>query len=201
MNQTKLQQQFSKPNKHLISADHPNQPIQKRTRTLNEEHSRPKNSRKIIKSLTKSLKRTNQKRISERPIHATRENADEIYEIKDHVNYWGNKFSSLFRAVSICGYFNSNEEGSSDGGDFFDDISGISVSADALRHQPMVEKSAQEYGISEYVPTLLAVTISPCRSIRTRYYRSNLCLHLVKTHCIKNTPQFSHLDFILSKSY
>src|SRR5699024_1220825 len=74
MNQTKLQQQFSSPNKkeHLISADNPNQSIKKGTRILNKEHSRPKNSRKIIKRPTKPLKRTNQKRISERPIHATR---------------------------------------------------------------------------------------------------------------------------------
>src|SRR5699024_12169820 len=42
MKQTKLQQQLSSPNKkeHLISADNPNQPIKKGTRTLNEERSR-----------------------------------------------------------------------------------------------------------------------------------------------------------------
>src|SRR5699024_2435087 len=59
MKQFKLQRQFSSPNKkeHLISADNPNQSIKKGTRTLNEEHSRPKNSRKIIKRPTKPLKR------------------------------------------------------------------------------------------------------------------------------------------------
>src|SRR5699024_724924 len=31
------------------------------------------------------------------------------------------------------------------------------VSEDVLKHQPMVEKYAQEYGISEYVSTLLAI--------------------------------------------
>ena len=74
MKQFKLQRQFSSPNKkeHLISSDNPNQSIKKGIRTLNEEHSRPKNSRKIIKRPTKPLKRTNQKQISKRPIHATR---------------------------------------------------------------------------------------------------------------------------------
>ncbi|WP_025092730.1 bifunctional lytic transglycosylase/C40 family peptidase [Bacillus safensis] len=38
-----------------------------------------------------------------------------------------------------------------------DDWQNISLSADVLAHQPMVEKYANEYGISEYVPILLAI--------------------------------------------
>lgn len=74
MKQTKLQQQFSSQNKkeHLISADNPNQLVKKENRPLNKERSRPKDSRKVIKHPSKPLKRTNQKQISKRPIHATR---------------------------------------------------------------------------------------------------------------------------------
>ncbi len=66
-------------------------------------------------------------------------------------------FLALFGLLAFVAIFISNEEDSSDGGDFIGDIGGISVSAEVLRHQSMVEKYAQEYGISEYVPTLLAI--------------------------------------------
>src|SRR5690625_5676244 len=66
-------------------------------------------------------------------------------------------FLAFLGLLAFVAIFISNEEDSSDGGDFIGDIGGISVSADVLRHQPMVEKYAQEYGISEYVPTLLAI--------------------------------------------
>jgi|SRR5690625_106229 len=66
-------------------------------------------------------------------------------------------FLAFLGLLAFVAIFISNEEHSSDGGDFISDIGGISVSADVLRHQPMVEKYAQEYGISEYVPTLLAI--------------------------------------------
>lgn len=58
MKQTKSQQPLSSPNRkeHLIHVDNPKQPVKKGTQSLNEERSRPKNSRKIIK----------------RPIHAVR---------------------------------------------------------------------------------------------------------------------------------
>ena len=74
MKQTKLQQQLSSPNKkeHLIDTASPKQPVKKGPRPLNEERSRPKNSRKIIKRPSKPLKRKNQKQIIKRPIHATR---------------------------------------------------------------------------------------------------------------------------------
>ena len=66
-------------------------------------------------------------------------------------------FLAFLGLLAFVAIFISNEEDSSDGGDFIGDIGGISVSADVLRHQPVVEKYAQEYGISEYVPTLLAI--------------------------------------------
>src|SRR5699024_2946168 len=74
MKQPKLQQQLSSLNKkeHLIHVENPNQPIKKGTRTLNEERTRPKNGRKTIKRPSKPLKRTNQKQITKRQIHAVR---------------------------------------------------------------------------------------------------------------------------------
>jgi len=66
-------------------------------------------------------------------------------------------FLALFGLLAFVAIFISNEEHSSDGGDFIGGIGGISVSADVLKHQPMVEKYAKEYGISEYVSTLLAI--------------------------------------------
>ena len=38
-----------------------------------------------------------------------------------------------------------------------DSITGMNLSAEVLKHQPMVEKYAREYGISEYVNVLLAI--------------------------------------------
>ncbi|WP_029191135.1 bifunctional lytic transglycosylase/C40 family peptidase [Ornithinibacillus scapharcae] len=66
-------------------------------------------------------------------------------------------FLAFLGLLAFVAIFISDEEHSSDGGDFIHDIGGISVSADVLKHQPMVEKYAQEYGISEYVSTLLAI--------------------------------------------
>ena len=71
---TKKDQQLSSPNRieHLVHAENLKKPIKKGTRTLNEERSRPKNTRTIIKRPSKPLKRTNQKQITKRPIHAVR---------------------------------------------------------------------------------------------------------------------------------
>lgn len=70
---------------------------------------------------------------------------------------WGLGFIALFGLLAFVAIFISNEEHSSDSGDFIGDIDGISVSADVLKHQPMVEKYAKEYGILEYVSMLLAI--------------------------------------------
>jgi len=70
---------------------------------------------------------------------------------------WGLGFIALFGLLAFVAIFISNEEHSSDGDDFIGEIDGISVSADVLKHQAMVEKYAKEYGILEYVSTLLAI--------------------------------------------
>lgn len=70
---------------------------------------------------------------------------------------WGLGFIALFGLLAFVAIFISNEEHSSDSGDFIGEIGGISVSADVLKHQAMVEKYAKEYGIFEYVSTLLAI--------------------------------------------
>ncbi len=66
-------------------------------------------------------------------------------------------FLAFLELLAFVAIFISNEEHSSNRGDFIHDIDSISVTADVLKHQPMVEKYAQEYGISEYVSTLLAI--------------------------------------------
>ena len=72
MKQFKLQRQLSSPDRKEHFTDHPKQPVKKENRSPNEERSRPKNSRIIIKRPSKPLKRTNQKQITKRPIHAAR---------------------------------------------------------------------------------------------------------------------------------
>lgn len=72
MKQFKLQRQLPSPDRKQHFIDHPKQPVKKENRSPHEERSRPKNSRKIIKRPSKPLKRTNQKQITKRPIHAVR---------------------------------------------------------------------------------------------------------------------------------
>src|SRR5690625_5749098 len=66
-------------------------------------------------------------------------------------------FLAFLGLLAFVAIFISNEEHSSDSGDSIHDLDSISLTADVLKHQPMVEKYAQEYGISEYVSTLLAI--------------------------------------------
>ncbi|MFU0788930.1 MAG: Peptidase P60 [Virgibacillus proomii] len=66
-------------------------------------------------------------------------------------------FLAFLGLLAFVAIFISNEEHSSDNRDFIYDIGDVSVSEDVLKHQPMVVKYAQEYGISEYVSTLLAI--------------------------------------------
>ena len=72
MKQFKLQRQLSSPDRKVYFTDNPKQPVKKENRSPNEERSRSKNSRTIIERPSKPLKRTNQKQITKRPIHATR---------------------------------------------------------------------------------------------------------------------------------
>ncbi|MFU0789119.1 MAG: bifunctional lysozyme/C40 family peptidase [Virgibacillus proomii] len=80
-----------------------------------------------------------------------------VMRLKILLPVWGLGFLVLFGLLVFVAIFISNEEHSSDASDFIGDRGGISVSADVLKHQPMVEKYAQDYGVSEYVPTLLAI--------------------------------------------
>ena len=57
----------------------------------------------------------------------------------------------LFFGVLISA--DSDDENSN----FSSGITGMNLSAEVLKHQPMVEKYAREYGISEYVNVLLAI--------------------------------------------
>ncbi|WP_339229570.1 YtxH domain-containing protein [Oceanobacillus sp. FSL K6-2867] len=70
--QYQLQRQLSSPDRKEHLTDHPKQSVKKEKRPYNEEHSQAKNSRTTIKRPSKPLKRTNQKQITKRPIHAVR---------------------------------------------------------------------------------------------------------------------------------
>lgn len=72
MKQFKLQRQLSSPDRKEYFTDNPKQPVKKENRSPNEERSRSKNSRTIIERPSKPLKRTKQKQITKRPIHAVR---------------------------------------------------------------------------------------------------------------------------------
>lgn len=47
------------------------------------------------------------------------------------------------------------------GGGYSSSYAGMNLSAEVLKHQPMLEKYAKEYGISEYVNVLLAIIVKP----------------------------------------
>ncbi|WP_425542145.1 CD3337/EF1877 family mobilome membrane protein [Virgibacillus salarius] len=70
--QFKLQRPLPSPDRKEHFTDHPKQPVKKENRFPNEERSQVKNSRTTIKRPSKPLKRTNQKQITKRPIHAVR---------------------------------------------------------------------------------------------------------------------------------
>lgn len=70
---------------------------------------------------------------------------------------WGLGFLALFALLVFVAIFISNEEDSSNSDVPLDDLGGVSVSADVLKHQAMVEKYANKYGVSDYVSTLLAI--------------------------------------------
>lgn len=80
-----------------------------------------------------------------------------VMKLKIMIIAWGIGFLAFIGLLAFVAIFISNEEPSLNDGDFTHDIGNISVSADVLKHQPMVEKYAMKYGISEYVSTLLAI--------------------------------------------
>ena len=68
----------------------------------------------------------------------------------------GTIFPVLFSIVLFFGILISGEDDDSSNS-YSPVYSGINLSADVLKHQPMVEKYARENGISEYVNVLLAI--------------------------------------------
>lgn len=68
----------------------------------------------------------------------------------------GSLFPFLLAIVLFFGVLISAEDDDGGGGSS-SWITGMNLSAEVLKHQPMVEKYAKEYGISEYVPYLLAI--------------------------------------------
>ena len=73
-----------------------------------------------------------------------------------HIAIIGSLFPILFSLVLFFGVLisaDSDDENSN----FSSGITGMNLSAEVLKHQPIVEKYAKEYGISEYVNVLLAI--------------------------------------------
>ena len=73
-----------------------------------------------------------------------------------HIALIGSLFPILFSLVLFFGVLisaDSDDENSN----FSSGITGMNLSAEVLKHQPMVEKCARENGISEYVNVLLAI--------------------------------------------
>ena len=73
-----------------------------------------------------------------------------------HIAIIGSLFPILFSLVLFFGVLisaDSDDENSN----FSSGITGMNLSAEVLKHQPMVEKYAKEYDISEYVNVLLAI--------------------------------------------
>ena len=73
-----------------------------------------------------------------------------------HIVIVGSLFPILFSIVLFFGVLISAED--DDGGNSYSfNYAGMNLSAEVLKHQPMVEKYAKENGISEYVNVLLAI--------------------------------------------
>ena len=74
--------------------------------------------------------------------------------LKNRIFYLGSLFPFLL-AVTL--FFSVSADNDDSGGDYSSGVTGMNLSAEVLKHQPMVEKYAKEYGISEYVNILLAI--------------------------------------------
>lgn len=73
-----------------------------------------------------------------------------------HIAFIGSLFPLLLSLVLFFGVLISADDDDG-GGSYSSSYAGMNLSEDVLKHQPMVEKYAKEYGISEYVNVLLAI--------------------------------------------
>lgn len=73
-----------------------------------------------------------------------------------HIALIGSLFPFLLAIVLFFGVLISADDDDSSG-NYSSSYAGLNLSAEVLKHQPMVEKYAKEYGISEYVNVLLAI--------------------------------------------
>ena len=73
-----------------------------------------------------------------------------------HIAIIGSLFPILISIVLFFGVLISAEDDDG-GGNYSSSFGGMNLSAEVLKHQPMVEKYARENGISEYVNVLLAI--------------------------------------------
>lgn len=80
-----------------------------------------------------------------------------LIRLKVMIIGWGIGFLALFGLLVFVALFISDDEDYSNSDRQLDYKGGVSVSADVLKYQSMVEKYAKEYGVSDYVPTLLAI--------------------------------------------
>lgn len=80
-----------------------------------------------------------------------------LIKLKGMLIAWGLGFLVLFGLLVFVALFISDEEDFSGEYTPLEDIDNVSVSSKVLKHQPTVEKYAEKYGISDHVPTLLAI--------------------------------------------
>ena len=73
-----------------------------------------------------------------------------------HLAIISSLFPFLLVIVLFFGVIISADDDDS-GDNYSSSYTGMNLSAEVLKHQPMVEKYAKEYGISEYVNVLLAI--------------------------------------------
>lgn len=73
-----------------------------------------------------------------------------------HIALIGSLFLILFSLVLFFGVLISAED-YDEGNNYSSGITDMNLSAEVLKHQPVVEKYSKEYGISEYVNMLLAI--------------------------------------------
>lgn len=80
-----------------------------------------------------------------------------LFKLKGMLIAWGLGFLVLFGLLVFVALFISDEEDFSGEDTPLEGLDNVSVSSKVLKHQPTVEKYAEKYGVSDYIPTLLAI--------------------------------------------